>query len=79
MTFSFIFFLFFKRAKLSEKALTVGQTVITKHRNTRYYSCRVIGVTSQLFYEVVFDDGSFSLDTFPEDIVVSTFSDTCSF
>ncbi|XP_075266708.1 lysine-specific demethylase 4C isoform X2 [Opisthocomus hoazin] len=58
------------RAKLSEKALTVGQTVITKHRNTRYYSCRVIGVTSQLFYEVVFDDGSFSLDTFPEDIVV---------
>ncbi|KFR11855.1 Lysine-specific demethylase 4C, partial [Opisthocomus hoazin] len=57
------------RAKLSEKALTVGQTVITKHRNTRYYSCRVIGVTSQLFYEVVFDDGSFSLDTFPEDIV----------
>ncbi|XP_065511549.1 lysine-specific demethylase 4C isoform X2 [Caloenas nicobarica] len=57
------------RAKTCEKAITVGQTVITKHRNTRYYSCRVIGVTSQLFYEVVFDDGSFSLDTFPEDIV----------
>ncbi|XP_054665213.1 lysine-specific demethylase 4C isoform X2 [Grus americana] len=57
------------RAKACEKAITVGQTVITKHKNTRYYSCRVIGVTSQLFYEVVFDDGSFSLDTFPEDIV----------
>ncbi|XP_065716635.1 lysine-specific demethylase 4C isoform X4 [Patagioenas fasciata] len=57
------------RAKTCEKAITVGQTVITKHRNTRYYSCRVIGVTSQLFYEVMFDDGSFSLDTFPEDIV----------
>ncbi|XP_032062117.1 lysine-specific demethylase 4C isoform X2 [Aythya fuligula] len=57
------------RTKACEKAITVGQTVITKHRNTRYYSCRVIGVTSQLFYEVMFDDGSFSRDTFPEDIV----------
>ncbi|KAM6035803.1 lysine-specific demethylase 4C isoform 4-T8 [Theristicus caerulescens] len=57
------------RAKACEKAITVGQTVITKHRNTRYYSCRVMAVTSQLFYEVMFDDGSFSLDTFPEDIV----------
>uniref|UniRef100_A0A8C6ZAK8 [histone H3]-trimethyl-L-lysine(9) demethylase n=1 Tax=Nothoprocta perdicaria TaxID=30464 RepID=A0A8C6ZAK8_NOTPE len=50
-------------------AISIGQTVITKHRNTRYYSCRVIGVTSQVFYEVMFDDGSFSRDTFPEDIV----------
>ncbi|XP_064358993.1 lysine-specific demethylase 4C isoform X2 [Dromaius novaehollandiae] len=57
------------RTKACEKAVTVGQTVITKHRNTRYYSCRVIGVTSQVFYEVMFDDGSFSRDTFPEDIV----------
>ncbi|XP_074984878.1 lysine-specific demethylase 4C isoform X4 [Caretta caretta] len=57
------------RTKACEKAITVGQTVITKHRNTRYYSCRVIGVTSQVFYEVMFDDGSFSRDTFPEDIV----------
>ncbi|XP_029814883.1 lysine-specific demethylase 4C isoform X2 [Manacus vitellinus] len=57
------------RAKASEKTIRVGQTVITKHRNTRYYSCRVVGVTSQLFYEIMFDDGSFSVDTFPEDIV----------
>lgn len=49
----------------------MGQTVITKHRNTRYYSCKVMAVTSQTFYEVMFDDGSFSRDTFPEDIVVS--------
>uniref|UniRef100_A0A8C0ERW1 [histone H3]-trimethyl-L-lysine(9) demethylase n=1 Tax=Bubo bubo TaxID=30461 RepID=A0A8C0ERW1_BUBBB len=57
------------RPNACDKTITVGQTVITKHRNTRYYSCRVMGVTSQLFYEVMFDDGSFSLDTFPEDIV----------
>uniref|UniRef100_A0A8D1S769 [histone H3]-trimethyl-L-lysine(9) demethylase n=1 Tax=Sus scrofa TaxID=9823 RepID=A0A8D1S769_PIG len=58
------------KSKAGEKGISVGQTVITKHRNTRYYSCRVIAVTSQTFYEVVFDDGSFSRDTFPEDIVV---------
>ncbi|XP_049490689.1 lysine-specific demethylase 4C isoform X5 [Panthera uncia] len=57
------------KSKAGEKGISVGQTVITKHRNTRYYSCRVIAVTSQTFYEVVFDDGSFSRDTFPEDIV----------
>lgn len=56
----------------------MGQTVITKHRNTRYYSCRVIAVTAQTFYEVVFDDGSFSRDTFPEDIVVSKVLGACS-
>ncbi|XP_036117516.1 lysine-specific demethylase 4C isoform X5 [Molossus molossus] len=55
--------------KAGEKGISVGQTVITKHRNTRYYSCRVIAMTSQTFYEVMFDDGSFSRDTFPEDIV----------
>uniref|UniRef100_A0A8D2E311 [histone H3]-trimethyl-L-lysine(9) demethylase n=1 Tax=Sciurus vulgaris TaxID=55149 RepID=A0A8D2E311_SCIVU len=57
------------KSKACEKAISVGQTVITKHRNTRYYSCRVMAVTSQTFYEVMFDDGSFSRDTFPEDIV----------
>lgn len=58
-----------QRTKAFEKPVSVGQTVIAKHRNTRYYSCRVTEVTSQVFYEVVFDDGSFSRDTFPEDIV----------
>ncbi|KAL1790999.1 lysine-specific demethylase 4C isoform X2 [Sigmodon hispidus] len=57
------------KSKTSEKAISVGQTVITKHRNTRYYNCRVIDVTFQTFYEVMFDDGSFTRDTFPEDIV----------
>ncbi|XP_062828006.1 lysine-specific demethylase 4C isoform X2 [Anolis carolinensis] len=57
------------KSKVLEKAVSVGQTVIAKHRNTRYYSCRVREVTSQVFYEVMFDDGSFSRDTFPEDIV----------
>ncbi|XP_077777658.1 lysine-specific demethylase 4C isoform X3 [Podarcis muralis] len=57
------------KTKAFEKTVSAGQTVIAKHRNTRYYSCRVKEVTSQVFYEVMFDDGSFSRDTFPEDIV----------
>uniref|UniRef100_A0A8K9WR88 [histone H3]-trimethyl-L-lysine(9) demethylase n=1 Tax=Oncorhynchus mykiss TaxID=8022 RepID=A0A8K9WR88_ONCMY len=44
-------------------------TVISKHKNLRYYSSKVTQVTSQTFYEVMFDDGSFSNDTYPEDIV----------
>uniref|UniRef100_A0A6P8NUJ1 [histone H3]-trimethyl-L-lysine(9) demethylase n=1 Tax=Geotrypetes seraphini TaxID=260995 RepID=A0A6P8NUJ1_GEOSA len=57
------------RTNLSGKAISIGQTVISKHKNARYYSCRVTKVTAQTFYKIVFDDGSFSSDTFPEDIV----------
>nr|XP_040042310.1 lysine-specific demethylase 4C isoform X2 [Gasterosteus aculeatus aculeatus] len=49
--------------------VSLGQTVICKHKNLRYYSSKVTQVTSQTFYEVMFDDGSFSNDTYPEDIV----------
>ncbi|XP_063074336.1 lysine-specific demethylase 4C isoform X2 [Engraulis encrasicolus] len=49
--------------------LVVGQTVISKHKNLRYYSSRITHITSHTFYEVIFDDGSFSNDTYPEDIV----------
>ncbi|XP_043917027.1 lysine-specific demethylase 4C isoform X2 [Protopterus annectens] len=53
----------------NSRELSVGETVVAKYRNSRYYNCRVIGRTSQTFYEVMFEDGSFSKDTFPEDIV----------
>ncbi|KAJ8262301.1 hypothetical protein GJAV_G00164890 [Gymnothorax javanicus] len=52
-----------------KKDIEVGQTVIAKHKNLRYYHSRVQQALSQTFYEVMFDDGSFSNDTFPEDIV----------
>lgn len=62
--------------KVSKSELAVGQTVISKHKNLRYYSSRITQVTAQTFYEVMFDDGSFSNDTFPEDIVVNASSTT---
>lgn len=44
--------------------------VITKNRNGLYYRCRVIGTSTQTFYEVNFDDGSYSDNLYPESITV---------
>uniref|UniRef100_A0A8C6WKC7 [histone H3]-trimethyl-L-lysine(9) demethylase n=1 Tax=Neogobius melanostomus TaxID=47308 RepID=A0A8C6WKC7_9GOBI len=51
------------------KDLKVGQRVICKHKNGRYYHSDVSALTTATFYEVVFDDGSYSDNLFPEDIV----------
>uniref|UniRef100_A0AAX7URH1 Lysine-specific demethylase 4B n=1 Tax=Astatotilapia calliptera TaxID=8154 RepID=A0AAX7URH1_ASTCA len=57
------------RSSSAVTSISLGQTVISKHKNLRYYSSKVTQITSQTFYEVMFDDGSFSNDTYPEDIV----------
>uniref|UniRef100_A0A3Q3W3B0 [histone H3]-trimethyl-L-lysine(9) demethylase n=1 Tax=Mola mola TaxID=94237 RepID=A0A3Q3W3B0_MOLML len=57
------------RQQACQVSISLGQTVISKHKNLRYYSSKVTQITSQMFYEVMFDDGSFSNDTYPEDIV----------
>ncbi|XP_014115734.1 PREDICTED: lysine-specific demethylase 4B [Pseudopodoces humilis] len=51
------------------REVSLGQTVITKNRNGLYYRCRVIGTTTQTFYEVNFDDGSYSDNVYPESII----------
>ncbi|KAH0625847.1 hypothetical protein JD844_034178 [Phrynosoma platyrhinos] len=51
------------------REVSLGQTVITKNRNGLYYRCKVIGVTTQTFYEVNFEDGSYSDNIYPENIV----------
>ncbi|XP_016104953.1 lysine-specific demethylase 4A-like [Sinocyclocheilus grahami] len=58
-----------QRNKASMRELEKGQKVISKHRNGRYYHCEVVELTKATFYEVIFDDGSFSDNLFPEDIV----------
>uniref|UniRef100_A0A8D0GSB5 Lysine-specific demethylase 4B n=1 Tax=Sphenodon punctatus TaxID=8508 RepID=A0A8D0GSB5_SPHPU len=50
------------------REVSLGQTVITKNRNGLYYRCKVIGVTTQTFYEVNFNDGSYSDNVYPESI-----------
>lgn len=49
----------------------MGQRVICKHKNGRYYHSEVLELSPTTFYEVVFDDGSYSDNLFPEDIEVS--------
>ncbi|XP_077390827.1 lysine-specific demethylase 4A isoform X2 [Festucalex cinctus] len=58
-----------QRNKAAMQELTVGQKVICKHKNGRYYQCDVVQLSKETFYQVNFDDGSFSDNLFPEDIV----------
>ncbi|XP_029943521.1 lysine-specific demethylase 4A [Salarias fasciatus] len=58
-----------ERDKAAMLELAVGQKVICKHKNGRYYQCDVVRPSRETFYEVNFDDGSFSDNLFPEDIV----------
>ncbi|XP_034146546.1 lysine-specific demethylase 4A isoform X2 [Esox lucius] len=57
-----------ERNAAAMRELEVGQKVICKHKNGRYYQCEVLELTTATFYEVVFDDGSYSDNLFPEDI-----------
>lgn len=52
----------------------MGQKVICKYKNGRYYHSEVLELTTATFYEVVFDDGSYSDNLFPEDIEVNKIS-----
>uniref|UniRef100_G3U4E1 Lysine-specific demethylase 4A n=1 Tax=Loxodonta africana TaxID=9785 RepID=G3U4E1_LOXAF len=58
-----------ERAKGALQSITAGQKVISKHKNGRFYQCEVVRLTTETFYEVNFDDGSFSDNLYPEDIV----------
>uniref|UniRef100_A0A8C5EKQ9 [histone H3]-trimethyl-L-lysine(9) demethylase n=1 Tax=Gouania willdenowi TaxID=441366 RepID=A0A8C5EKQ9_GOUWI len=56
------------RAPDSMRELAVGQKVICKNKNGRYYHSEVEELTTATHYEVVFDDGSYSDNLLPEDI-----------
>ncbi|KAM9280695.1 LOW QUALITY PROTEIN: lysine-specific demethylase 4A-like [Cariama cristata] len=58
-----------ERAKAALQDLSPGQIVISKHKNGRFYQCEVVSLAKETFYEVNFDDGSFSDNLYPEDIV----------
>uniref|UniRef100_A0AAQ5ZBF7 [histone H3]-trimethyl-L-lysine(9) demethylase n=1 Tax=Amphiprion ocellaris TaxID=80972 RepID=A0AAQ5ZBF7_AMPOC len=64
-----------ERNKASMRELAVGQKVICKYKNGRYYHSDVVELTTATFYEVVFDDGSYSDNLFPEDIEINLMTD----
>jgi len=45
-----------------------GQVVWARHKNGRYYKGRIANISETQFYMVLFNDGSFSDDLYPEDI-----------
>jgi len=53
-------------------SVTVGDHVLAKHKNGRYYRAVVVSVSKICYYKVAFDDGSYSNDMYPQDIEVTT-------
>lgn len=50
------------------KEVAVGQKVIAKHKNARYYHCTVIDKQTKVYYSAMFEDGATSDDILPCDI-----------
>ncbi|XP_018427219.1 PREDICTED: lysine-specific demethylase 4B-like isoform X2 [Nanorana parkeri] len=57
------------QTNMISREVCVGQTVISRNRNGLYYRCQVIGLATHIFYEVNFDDGSYSDNVYPENIM----------
>ena len=55
----------------SQQGLNLGQKVIGRNSDGWYYHCTLIGMATQTFYEVNFDDGSYCDNLHPENILVS--------
>lgn len=51
--------------------MTLGQRVIGRNADGWYYHCTIIGMATQIFYEVSFDDGSYCDNLHPENVLVS--------
>uniref|UniRef100_A0AAR2LWD9 Lysine-specific demethylase 4B n=1 Tax=Pygocentrus nattereri TaxID=42514 RepID=A0AAR2LWD9_PYGNA len=49
--------------------LSLGQEAIGRNSDGWFYRCTIIGVASQTFYEVNFDDGSYCDNIYPENIL----------
>lgn len=51
--------------------MTLGQKVIGRKNDGWYYHCTIVGMATQTFYEVSFDDGSYCDNLQPENVLVS--------
>uniref|UniRef100_A0A8C9W7J9 [histone H3]-trimethyl-L-lysine(9) demethylase n=1 Tax=Scleropages formosus TaxID=113540 RepID=A0A8C9W7J9_SCLFO len=49
--------------------LSLGQRVIGRNRDSCYYHCIIIGMATEILYEVNYDDGSYCDNLFPENVV----------
>ncbi|XP_061094877.1 lysine-specific demethylase 4B isoform X1 [Conger conger] len=51
------------------RELSIGQRVIGRNRDGWHYRCTLIGMATQTFYEVNFDDGSYCDNLYPENVM----------
>ncbi|XP_026201558.1 lysine-specific demethylase 4B isoform X2 [Anabas testudineus] len=58
-----------KRPPKGTQSPTLGQRVIGRSSDGWYYHCTIIGIATQTFYEVNFDDGSYCDNLHPENIL----------
>uniref|UniRef100_A0A3B4ZVI1 Lysine-specific demethylase 4B n=1 Tax=Stegastes partitus TaxID=144197 RepID=A0A3B4ZVI1_9TELE len=56
-------------APKSPQGPTLGQRVIGRNSDAWYYHCTIIGMATQTYYEVNFDDGSYCDNLHPENIL----------
>ncbi|KAL7855278.1 hypothetical protein SRHO_G00174680 [Serrasalmus rhombeus] len=57
------------KVKVGPRDLSLGQEAIGRNSDGWFYRCTIIGVASQTFYEVNFDDGSYCDNIYPENIL----------
>uniref|UniRef100_A0AAY4BBT0 Lysine-specific demethylase 4B n=1 Tax=Denticeps clupeoides TaxID=299321 RepID=A0AAY4BBT0_9TELE len=55
--------------KPGSRDISLGQQVIGRNSDGWFYRCTVIGIASQTLYEVNFDDGSYSDNVLPENLM----------
>lgn len=77
---SFIFSTLFlqlqpRPAPKTQQGPALGQRVIGRSVDGWYYHCDIIGMATQTYYEVNFDDGSYCDNLHPENILVSVHPD----
>ncbi|KAK3562220.1 hypothetical protein QTP86_030899 [Hemibagrus guttatus] len=58
-----------KQVKVTSRDLSVGQQAIGRSSDGWFYRCTIIGIGSQTYYEVNFDDGSYCDNIFPENVL----------
>ncbi|XP_044056520.1 lysine-specific demethylase 4B [Siniperca chuatsi] len=58
-----------RTAPKGPQSLNLGQRVIGRNSDGWYYHCTIIGMATQNFYEVNFDDGSYCDNLHPENIL----------
>ncbi|XP_061884051.1 lysine-specific demethylase 4B [Entelurus aequoreus] len=53
----------------TQQGPTLGQMVIGRNTDSWYYHCNIIGMATQTFYEVNFNDGAYCDNLYPENII----------